>query len=99
MRADPRGSKAQIARAKAAFYSPDCIQYPLLGAASRRFRGADVAIRPLIFREKLPSALTGYGDVIAAAMARAFIAAVAWNRAGDLVGIDAAVGGGLCKFA
>jgi hypothetical protein len=84
--------------AKAACCSQERIQYLLLGAASRRFRGADVANRPLIFLDKLPSALAGNGNVFTAAMAGAFIAATARNRACDFVGIDAAIGRGLCKF-
>jgi len=36
--------------AKAAFCNQGRIQYLLLGAASRRFRGAGVANRPLILR-------------------------------------------------
>ena len=43
-------------------------------------------------------ALAGDGDVFAATVARASIAAVFRNRAGDFVGVDAAIGGGLCKF-
>ena len=44
-------------------------------------------------------ALAGDGDVFAAAIARTFLAAGTRNRAGDLVGIDAAIGAGGCKFA
>ena len=43
-------------------------------------------------------ALAGNGDVFAAAVAGALIDAAARNRAGNFVGIDAAIAGGLCKF-
>jgi hypothetical protein len=48
--------------------------------------------------EKSPLALTGNGNVFPAAVAGAFFAAAARNCAGNFVGIDAAIGGGLCKF-
>src|SRR4051812_7087802 len=93
-----RAARKPNRAAKAAFCGQGCIQYPLLGAASRRFRGAGVAKPARDIPEKSPLALAGNGDVFAAAVAEAFFAAVARNRAGDFVGIDAAIGGGLCKF-
>ena len=43
-------------------------------------------------------ALAGNGDIFAATGAGTDVAAIARNRGGELVGIDPAIGGGLCKF-
>ena len=50
LRADPHGIKA-VCRGKAACCGQGRIQYLLLGAASRRFRGTHVANHPLICRK------------------------------------------------
>jgi hypothetical protein len=103
LRANPRGMETKGA-AKAARYSQSRVPYQgrftymLLGAASRRFRGADVAKAPHARRLQTGLALAGDGDVFAAAITGAFLVSGLRNRAGNLVGIDAPVGGGLGKI-
>src|SRR5947209_14477018 len=82
IRTDPRGFKAKGA-AKAALCGQGRIQYPLLGAASRRFRGAGVANAPVIRVRSAGSALAGNGDVFAAAAAAAFFNSAFGNRTGN----------------
>src|SRR6185295_10150118 len=95
-RTDPHGLKA-VYHGKAACCGQDSIQYPLLGAASRRFRGTHVAKPPLDSTAESPSALAGNRDVFAAPGTRAFLAA-ARNRTGHFVGIDTTVRGSGNKF-
>jgi hypothetical protein len=53
---------------------------------------------PLDSAEITRSALAGDGDILVAAAAGAVLIAGLGNRAGNFVGIDGAMGGGLCKF-
>ncbi len=85
IRAIPRGVRKTAGAANGAF------PYPLLGASSRRFRGTSMAGTASDLAAAGVSALAGDRDVFVATGMGAVLASL-WNRAGNLIRVDAPVG-------